>query len=80
MTSDVPPKATGGSVERVLGQVISLSGILLFALQDAQELDAKNPMALWWSALVWLVIGAIVFAINVFRGKGVPELAEEDAS
>jgi amino acid transporter len=27
--------------------------------------------------LVWLVIGAVVFAINVFRGKGVPELAEE---
>ena len=30
--------------------------------------------------LVWLVIGAIVFAINVFRGKGVPELAEEQSS
>jgi amino acid transporter len=30
--------------------------------------------------LVWLVIGAIVFAINVFRGKGVPELAEEQTS
>jgi amino acid transporter len=29
--------------------------------------------------LVWLVIGAAVFAINVFRGKGVPELAEESA-
>jgi amino acid transporter len=29
--------------------------------------------------LVWLVIGAVVFAINVFRGKGVPELAEESA-
>jgi amino acid transporter len=27
--------------------------------------------------LVWLVIGAIVFAINVFRGKGVPELTED---
>ncbi|MCW2515160.1 MAG: Porin [Mycobacterium sp.] len=27
--------------------------------------------------LVWLVIGAVVFGINVFRGKGVPELAEE---
>ncbi|MET0702043.1 MAG: APC family permease [Mycobacterium sp.] len=27
--------------------------------------------------LVWLVIGAIVFAINIFRGRGVPELAEE---
>jgi amino acid transporter len=27
--------------------------------------------------LVWLVIGAVVFSINVFRGKGVPELAEE---
>ncbi len=26
--------------------------------------------------LVWLVIGAVVFGINVFRGKGVPELAE----
>jgi amino acid transporter len=30
--------------------------------------------------LVWLVIGAIVFAINVFRGKGVPELAEESTA
>ncbi|MDT5334749.1 MAG: hypothetical protein QOD90_254 [Mycobacterium sp.] len=30
--------------------------------------------------LVWLVIGAIVFAINVFRGKGVPELAEESTT
>lgn len=30
--------------------------------------------------LVWLVIGAIVFGINVFRGKGVPELAEENAT
>ena len=29
--------------------------------------------------LVWLVAGAIVFAINVFRGRGVPELAEERA-
>ena len=28
--------------------------------------------------LVWLVIGAIVFGINVFRGKGVPEFAEEE--
>jgi amino acid transporter len=28
--------------------------------------------------LVWLVVGAVVFAINVFRGKGVPELAEEE--
>lgn len=27
--------------------------------------------------LVWLVVGAIVFAINVFRGRGVPELSEE---
>src|SRR6195952_4924668 len=27
--------------------------------------------------LVWLVIGAIVFAINVFRGKGVPEWTED---
>ncbi|MDP9167153.1 MAG: APC family permease [Actinomycetota bacterium] len=26
--------------------------------------------------LVWLVIGAVVFGINVFRGNGVPELAE----
>jgi hypothetical protein len=26
---------------------------------------------------VWLVLGAVVFAINVFRGKGVPELAGE---
>jgi amino acid transporter len=30
--------------------------------------------------LVWLVIGAIVFAINVFRGKGVPELTEETST
>lgn len=30
--------------------------------------------------LVWLVIGAIVFGVNVFRGKGVPELAEESAT
>jgi len=30
--------------------------------------------------LVWLVIGAVVFAINVVRGKGVPELAEESAN
>ena len=30
--------------------------------------------------LVWLVIGAIVFGVNVFRGKGVPELAEENAT
>ncbi|MBJ7339433.1 APC family permease [Mycolicibacterium sp.] len=27
--------------------------------------------------LIWLVIGSVVFAINVFRGRGVPELAEE---
>lgn len=27
--------------------------------------------------LVWLVIGAIIFGINVFRGRGVPELAAE---
>ncbi|MDT5191114.1 MAG: hypothetical protein QOI28_3365, partial [Mycobacterium sp.] len=27
--------------------------------------------------LVWLGVGAVVFAVNVFRGKGVPELAEE---
>ncbi len=26
---------------------------------------------------IWLVVGAVVFGINVFRGKGVPELAEE---
>jgi amino acid transporter len=30
--------------------------------------------------LIWLLIGGVVFAVNVFRGKGVPELAEEDAS
>lgn len=30
--------------------------------------------------LVWLVVGAIVFGINVFRGKGVPELPEEKAT
>ena len=30
--------------------------------------------------LVWLAIGAVVFAINVFRGKGVPEFAEESAN
>lgn len=30
--------------------------------------------------LVWLVIGAIVFGVNVFRGKGVPELSEEKAT
>src|SRR3954464_1466600 len=29
--------------------------------------------------LVWLVIGAIVFGINVFRGKGVPELPQESS-
>lgn len=27
--------------------------------------------------LAWLVIGAVIFGINVFRGKGVPELVEE---
>ncbi|MCV7228834.1 APC family permease [Mycolicibacterium komossense] len=27
--------------------------------------------------LVWLVLGAIVFGVNVFRGRGVPELSEE---
>jgi amino acid transporter len=30
--------------------------------------------------LVWLVVGAIVFGVNVFRGKGVPELTEENAT
>jgi preprotein translocase subunit Sss1 len=30
--------------------------------------------------LVWLTVGAVVFAINVFRGRGVPELAEEPAN
>ena len=30
--------------------------------------------------LVWSTIGTIVFAINVFRGKGVPELTEENAT
>jgi amino acid transporter len=29
--------------------------------------------------LVWLVIGAVIFTVNVVRGRGVPELAEEDA-
>ena len=27
--------------------------------------------------LVWLVLGGLVFALNVIRGRGVPELAEE---
>jgi len=30
--------------------------------------------------LVWLAIGAIVFAVNVFRGNGVPQVAEEHAA
>jgi amino acid transporter len=30
--------------------------------------------------LVWLLIGAVVFAINVFRGKGVPALSEESSA
>ncbi|OPX09013.1 APC family permease [Mycobacterium sp. AT1] len=30
--------------------------------------------------LVWLGVGAIVFGVNVFRGKGVPELPEEKAT
>jgi amino acid transporter len=30
--------------------------------------------------LVWLVVGAVVFAVNVFRGKGVPELTEDRGS
>ncbi|MBB5164614.1 amino acid transporter [Mycobacterium sp. AZCC_0083] len=30
--------------------------------------------------LVWLAVGAVVFAVNVFRGRGVPELAEEPAN
>jgi amino acid transporter len=29
--------------------------------------------------LVWLVLGAIVFVVNIVRGKGVPELSEETA-
>lgn len=29
--------------------------------------------------VVWLVLGAIVFGINVIRGRGVPELAEENS-
>jgi amino acid transporter len=29
--------------------------------------------------IVWLLIGAVVFAINVFRGKGVPVLSEESS-
>jgi amino acid transporter len=28
--------------------------------------------------LVWLVIGAIIFAVNVIRGRGVPELPSDD--
>ena len=27
--------------------------------------------------LVWLVVGAIVFAVNLVRGRGVPELGDE---
>ena len=27
--------------------------------------------------LVWLVLGAIIFAVNVIRGRGIPELMEE---
>lgn len=30
--------------------------------------------------LVWLVIGAGVFAVNVFRGKGIPRVSEEHAA
>ncbi|OFB44110.1 porin [Mycolicibacterium sp. (ex Dasyatis americana)] len=30
--------------------------------------------------IVWLVIGAIIFATNMMRGRGVPELAEEPAT
>jgi amino acid transporter len=30
--------------------------------------------------VVWLILGAVVFGINVVRGKGVPELAEETAT
>ena len=29
--------------------------------------------------LVWLTIGAIVFVVNIVRGKGVPQLSEESA-
>jgi hypothetical protein len=29
--------------------------------------------------LVWLGIGAVVFAVNKFRGRGIPQLAEEPA-
>jgi len=29
--------------------------------------------------LVWLVLGAIVFVVNIVRGKGIPELSEETA-
>ena len=30
--------------------------------------------------LVWLVLGAVVFVVNIVRGKGVPELAEESST
>jgi amino acid transporter len=30
--------------------------------------------------IVWLVIGAIIFATNMIRGRGVPELAEDPAT
>jgi hypothetical protein len=29
--------------------------------------------------IVWLGIGAVVFAVNKIRGRGVPQLAEEPA-
>ena len=30
--------------------------------------------------LVWLVLGAVVFVVNIVRGKGVPKLAEESST
>ena len=30
--------------------------------------------------LVWLALGAIVFVVNIIRGKGVPQLSEESAN
>jgi hypothetical protein len=29
--------------------------------------------------IVWLAVGAVVFAVNKIRGRGVPKLAEEPA-
>ena len=59
----------------LLHLVVPTSGFLIigYVLLNADALAKIG-------GIVWLVIGAIIFATNMFRGRGVPELAEDPAT